>query len=95
MDREDLELAAEVVCAIARAVVATGGDPEKLKSVPLGSTISRLVANHGESPPSATDHLDLIEFASAVLRAREGDEEVFRELHDRERQMRERFKPRR
>ena len=91
MDREDLELAAEVVCAIARAVLATGGDPELLSHVPMGSTIGRMVANRADVPAGETDLLELTAFASLVQRARDGDAEAFRGLRDRERVVRERL----
>jgi hypothetical protein len=81
MDQGDPELAAEVVCAVARAVIAAEGDAETLRAVPLGSTVTRLVGMRDE-PGVDRDFQKLIGLASAVQRAKGGDAEALEQLPD-------------
>jgi hypothetical protein len=90
MDQDDPELAAEVVCAIARSVIAAEGDAEKLRGLPLGNTVQRLLAMRDE-PGADRDHQKLIALASAVERAKDGDAEALEQLPDLVRDMREWF----
>jgi hypothetical protein len=88
MDQDDPELAAEVVCAVARAVIAAEGDAEKLRGLPLGNTVQRLLAMRDEAD---ADHQKLIGLASAVKRAKDGDREARERLPDLVRVVREWF----
>jgi hypothetical protein len=90
MDQGDPELAAEVVCAIARSVLAAEGDPERLRDLPLGNTVQRLLAIRDE-PAADADHQKLIGLASAVQRAKDGDSEALEQLPDLVRDVREWF----
>jgi hypothetical protein len=90
MDQGDPELAAEVVCAIARSVLAAEGDAEKLRDIPLGNTVKRLLAMR-EEPGVDSDHQKLIGLASAVRRAKDGDVEAIEQLPDLVRDVREWF----
>jgi hypothetical protein len=76
MGGEDPELAAEVVCAIARAVLAAEGDAEQLQAIPLGNTVARLVAMRDDVPVGETDQYKLVALAAAVRRAKDGDREA-------------------
>ena len=91
MDGDDPELAAEVVCAIARAILAAEGDAEKLQAIPLGNTVARLVAMRDDVPVGETDRYKLVAFASAVQRAKDGDREAREQLPDLVRAVREWF----
>jgi hypothetical protein len=71
MSDEDPELAAEVVCAIARSVLAA--DTERRRAVPLGNTVTRLLATRDDVPAGDPDHDKLMGLASAVQKARDGD----------------------
>ncbi len=75
---DDPELAAEVVCAIARSVLAA--DPERRRAVPLGNTVTRLLATRDDVPVGDPDHDRLIGLASAVGRTRDGDAEALDQL---------------
>lgn len=90
MDQGDPELAAEVVCAIARSVLAAEGDAEKLRDIPLGNTVKRLLAMR-EEEGADSDHQKLIGLASAVRRAKDGDAEALEQLPDLVRDVREWF----
>jgi hypothetical protein len=79
MDRGDPELAAEVVCTIARSVLAAEGDAERLRDLPLGNTVQRLLAMRDE-PGADSDLQRLIGLASAVRRAKDGDAEALEQL---------------
>jgi hypothetical protein len=79
MDGEDPELAAEVVCAVARAVLVAEGDAERLREIPLGNTVQRLAAMRDE-PVADADQQKLIGLASAVQRAKDGDTEALEQL---------------
>jgi len=79
MDQDDPELAAEVVCAVARAVIAADGDAERLRGIPVGNTVTRLLGMRDE-PGVDEDHQKLIGLASAVHRAKDGDAEALEEL---------------
>ncbi|HEX4610441.1 MAG TPA: hypothetical protein VH092_19785 [Urbifossiella sp.] len=87
----DLELAAEVVCAVARGILATERDAEKLKNVPLGNTVGRLLAMRGEAAAGESDQHKLIVLATALQRAKEGDLEAFWQLPDLVQKVREWF----
>jgi hypothetical protein len=91
MDGEDAELAAEVVCAIARSVLAAGGDAERLQAIPLGNTVTRLVARRDDVPACDSDEYKLVALASAVQRAKDGDREAREQLPDLVRGVREWF----
>ena len=67
---DDPELAAEVVCSIARSVLAA--DAERRQAVPLGKTVTRLMATRDDASAGDPDHDKLIGLASAVRRARDG-----------------------
>jgi len=90
MDPGDSELAAEVVCAVARAVLAAEGDVERLRDLPLGNTVQRLLAIRDE-PAADADHQKLIGLATAVQRAKDGDAEAFEQLPALARDVREWF----
>lgn len=81
MDQGDPELAAEVVCAVARAVIAADGDAETLRAIPLGNTVTRLEAMRDDSGVDQ-DFRQLIGLASAVRRAKDGDAEALERLPD-------------
>jgi hypothetical protein len=91
MDGEDPELAAEVVCAVARAVLAAEGDVERLREIPLGNTVKRLVGMRDDVLPGETDQFKLVALASAVQRAKDGDTEAIEHLPDLVRGVREWF----
>jgi hypothetical protein len=80
MDGDHPELAAEVVCAIARAVLAAEGDPDKLQAIPLGNTVTRLVAMRDDVSVGESDQYKLVALASAVQRAKDGDREAREQL---------------
>jgi hypothetical protein len=90
MDRGDPELAAEVVCAIARRVIDAEGDVERMREIPLGNTLNRLLAMRDE-PGVDRDHQMLIGLASAVRRAKDGAPEALERLPDLVRDVREWF----
>jgi hypothetical protein len=91
MDGEDAELAAEVVCAIARSVITAEGDAGRLQAIPLGNTVTRLVAMRDDVPAGETDEYKLVALASAVQRAKDGDREAREQLPDLVREVREWF----
>ncbi|HYH65058.1 MAG TPA: hypothetical protein VD866_10220 [Urbifossiella sp.] len=80
MDGDDPELAAEVVCAIARAVLAAEGDADQLQAIPLGNTVQRLVAMRDDVPAGESDEYKLVALASAVQRAKDGDRDAREQL---------------
>ncbi len=90
MDQGDPELAAEVVCTIARSVIAAGGAAERLREIPLGNTVQRLMAM-SDVPVADPDQRKLIALASAVLRAKGGDREAREQLPELVRDVREWF----
>jgi hypothetical protein len=89
MGEGDPELAAEVVCAIARSVL--DADPERRRTVPLGNTVTRLLATRDEVPEGDPDHDKLMGLASAVQRARDGDADALDQLSGLVRGVREWF----
>ena len=91
MDGDDPELAAEVVCAVARAVLVAEGDVEKLHAIPLGNTVTRLVAMRDDVPVGETEQYKLVALASAVQRAKDGGREAREQLPDLVRGVREWF----
>ena len=91
MDGEDAELAAEVVCTIARSVIAAEGDAERLRAIPLGNTVTRLVAMRDDVPAGESDEYKLVALASAVQRAKDGDRVAREQLPDLVRRVREWF----
>lgn len=90
MDQGDPELAAEVVCAIARSIIAAEGDAERLRDLPLGNTVQRLLAMRDDPVPDS-DHQKLVGLASAVERAKDGDADALEHLPDLVRDVREWF----
>ena len=58
MPEGDPDLAAEVVCAIARSVLTA--DAERRRAVPLGNTVTRLLATREDVPAADPDHDKLI-----------------------------------
>ncbi|HYH68548.1 MAG TPA: hypothetical protein VD866_27900 [Urbifossiella sp.] len=80
MDGDDAELAAEVVCAIARAVLAAEGDADQLQAITLGNMVQRLVAMRDDVPVGESDEYKLVALASAVQRAKDGDREAREQL---------------
>ena len=78
MSHDDPELAAEVVCAIARSVLTA--DAERRRAVPLGNTVTRLLATRDDVPAGDTDHDKLMGLASTIQRAREGDAAAVEQL---------------
>ena len=80
MGEGDPELAAEVVCAIARSVLAAEGDAERRRAVPLGNTVTRLLAMGDDGSVVDRDYQKLIGIASAVRRARDGDTDALEQL---------------
>ncbi|HYH64619.1 MAG TPA: hypothetical protein VD866_07995 [Urbifossiella sp.] len=91
MDLDDPELAAEVVCAVARAVLAAEGHAERLRDIPLGNTVTRLVARRDDVPAGESDEYKLVALASAVQRAKDGDRDARGQLADLVRAVREWF----
>lgn len=90
MDQGDPELAAEVVCAIARSVIAAEGDAERRRDIPLGNTVQRLLAMR-EEREADPDHQKLVGLASAVQQAKDGDAEALEQLPDLVKDVREWF----
>ena len=78
MSHDDPELAAEVVCAIARSVLAA--DAERRRAVPLGNTVTRLLSPREDVPAAYPDHDKLTGLASAIQRARDGDADALDQL---------------
>jgi hypothetical protein len=91
MDQGDPELAAEVVCAIARSIIDAEGDAERLRAIPLGNTVTRLVAMRDDVPAGESDEYKLVALASAVQRAKDGDRVAREQLPDLVRGVREWF----
>ena len=80
MGQGDPELAAEVVCAVARAVLAAEDDVERRQAVPLGNTVKWLLAMRDDGSAADKDQEKLIGLASAVARAKDGDMEALDQL---------------